>query len=249
MGSLPRDLDYAEKHGIPIGWRQAGRLPLFDGCQPAASSEGRHLENPAAGPKSRWRWTVSPEAAPDAADTWTSRFRPGRRRVAITATKMQSRTARQAQRTGRQARHRPPRPGGEPLRRHEESRLLRDPGGTILLRAHRAIESITLDREVPAHLSDGLTPRYASTIYNGYWVEPWRRAIQALIDHTQQTVNGQVRLKLYKGHVIVTGRDSKTDLLSTRRSPPSRTMPAPTTRRTRTASSPQRAAHAHRGQR
>jgi argininosuccinate synthase len=86
------------------------------------------------------------------------------------------------------------------------------PGGTILLRAHRAIESVCLDREV-AHLKDDLMPRYASLIYNGYWWSPERRALQALIDHTQQTVNGWVRLKLYKGNVIVTGRDSKTDSL------------------------------------
>jgi argininosuccinate synthase len=86
------------------------------------------------------------------------------------------------------------------------------PGGTILLRAHRAIESVTLDREV-AHLKDDLMPRYASLIYNGYWWSPERHALQALIDHTQQSVNGWVRVKLYKGNVIVTGRDSKTDSL------------------------------------
>jgi argininosuccinate synthase len=86
------------------------------------------------------------------------------------------------------------------------------PGGTILLKAHRAIESLTLDREV-AHLKDDLMPRYASMIYNGYWWSPERKAIQALIDHTQQSVNGWVRLKLYKGNVIVVGRDSKTDSL------------------------------------
>ena len=86
------------------------------------------------------------------------------------------------------------------------------PGGTILLPAHRAIESITLDREV-AHLKDDLMPRYASLIYNGYWWSPERRALQTLIDHTQQSVNGWVRVKLYKGNVIVVGRDSKTDSL------------------------------------
>jgi argininosuccinate synthase len=86
------------------------------------------------------------------------------------------------------------------------------PGGTILLPAHRAIESITLDREV-AHLKDDLMPRYASLIYNGYWWSPERRALQTLIDHTQQAVNGWVRVKLYKGNVIVVGRDSKTDSL------------------------------------
>ena len=86
------------------------------------------------------------------------------------------------------------------------------PGGTIMLRAHRAIESITLDREV-AHLKDDLMPRYASLIYNGYWWSPERVALQTLIDHTQNNVNGWVRIKLYKGNVIVVSRDSKTDSL------------------------------------
>ncbi|MES2075135.1 MAG: argininosuccinate synthase, partial [Pseudomonadota bacterium] len=86
------------------------------------------------------------------------------------------------------------------------------PGGTIMLKAHRAIESITLDREV-AHLKDDLMPRYASMIYNGYWWAPERLALQTLIDNTQATVNGWVRVKLYKGNVIVVSRDSKTDSL------------------------------------
>jgi argininosuccinate synthase len=86
------------------------------------------------------------------------------------------------------------------------------PGGTIMLKAHRAIESLTLDREV-AHLKDDLMPRYAALIYNGYWWSPERRALQTLIDHTQQYINGRVRLKLYKGNVIVVGRESKTDSL------------------------------------
>jgi argininosuccinate synthase len=86
------------------------------------------------------------------------------------------------------------------------------PGGTIMLKAHRAIESITLDREV-AHLKDDLMPRYASLIYNGYWWSPERKAIQTLIDHTQENVNGSVTVKLYKGNVIVAGRASKSDSL------------------------------------
>jgi argininosuccinate synthase len=85
------------------------------------------------------------------------------------------------------------------------------PGGTILLKAHRGIESITLDREV-AHLKDDLMPRYASLIYNGLWWAPERLALQTLIDHTQQTVNGVVRLKLYKGAVSVISRDSANTL-------------------------------------
>ena len=86
------------------------------------------------------------------------------------------------------------------------------PGGTIMLKAHRAIESITLDREV-AHLKDDLMPRYASLIYNGYWWSPERRMLQTMIDASQSTVNGWVRVKLYKGNVIVAGRDSATDSL------------------------------------
>jgi argininosuccinate synthase len=86
------------------------------------------------------------------------------------------------------------------------------PGGTILLKAHRAIESITLDREV-AHLKDDLMPRFASLIYNGYWWSPERYALQTLIDHTQANVNGWVKLKLYKGNVSVIGRDSASDSL------------------------------------
>ncbi|MDN5870562.1 MAG: argininosuccinate synthase, partial [Nitrococcus sp.] len=86
------------------------------------------------------------------------------------------------------------------------------PGGTILLRAHRAMESITLDRE-SAHLKDALMPRYAEIIYNGYWWSPERRALQALIDETQRPVNGVVRLKLYKGNVGIIGRRSESDSL------------------------------------
>src|SRR5690606_33555262 len=86
------------------------------------------------------------------------------------------------------------------------------PGGTIMLKAHRAIESITLDREL-AHLKDELMPRYAKLIYNGFWWSPERMALQALIDHSQTVVNGSVRLKLYKGNVAVVGRQSATDNL------------------------------------
>ena len=86
------------------------------------------------------------------------------------------------------------------------------PGGTIMLRAHRAIESLTLDREV-AHLKDELMPRYASLIYNGYWWSPERRMLQTMIDASQEHVNGKVRVRLYKGNVIVEGRASATDSL------------------------------------
>ena len=159
-----------------------------------------------------WRWTVSPEAAPDAAEYVDLEFEKGDV-VAINGT--------------RQKAHEVLAKLNELGGKHGVGRLdlvenryvgmksrgcYETPGGTILLKAHRAIESITLDREV-AHLKDDLMPRYASIIYNGYWWSPERLALQALIDNTQQTVNGWVRIKLYKGNVIVTGRDSKSDSL------------------------------------
>ena len=208
-------LAYAEKAGIPIEMKhKAGGSPYsMDANLLHISYEGRHLENPSAeAEESMWRWTVSPEAAPDEAQYVELEFARGDL-VAIDGKKM---PAHELLATLNQL-------GGK----HGIGRLdlvenryvgmksrgcYETPGGTILLRAHRAIESITLDREV-AHLKDDLMPRYASLIYNGYWWGPERRALQALIDHTQQTVNGWVRLKLYKGNVIVVARDSKNDSL------------------------------------
>ena len=159
-----------------------------------------------------WRWTVSPEQAPDAAEYLDIDFKQGDI-VALNGVRMSpAQVLTKLNELG----------GKHGIGRLDlvENRYVgmksrgcyETPGGTILLRAHRAIESITLDREV-AHLKDDLMPRYASMIYNGYWWSPERLALQALIDHTQQSVNGWVRLKLYKGNVIVTGRDSKTDSL------------------------------------
>lgn len=208
-------LAYAEKAGIPIEMKhKAGGSPYsMDANLLHISYEGRHLENPSAeAEESMWRWTVSPEAAPDEAQYVELEFARGDL-VAIDGQKM---PAHELLATLNKL-------GGK----HGIGRLdlvenryvgmksrgcYETPGGTILLRAHRAIESITLDREV-AHLKDDLMPRYASLIYNGYWWGPERRALQALIDHTQQTVNGWVRLKLYKGNVIVVARDSKNDSL------------------------------------
>ncbi|WP_291992283.1 argininosuccinate synthase [Candidatus Accumulibacter sp. ACC003] len=206
---------YAEQHGIPVEMKhkQGGSPYSMDANLLHISYEGRHLEDPAAeAEESMWRWTVSPEAAPDAAEYLDLEFERGDL-VSI---------------------------NGQRLPAHELLALLNQlggkhgvgridlvenryvgmksrgcyetPGGTILLRAHRAIESITVDREV-AHLKDDLMPRYASLIYNGYWWSPERRVLQTLIDDTQKTVNGGVRIKLYKGNVIVVGRDSKTDSL------------------------------------
>ena len=208
-------LAYAEKHSIPVEMKhkQGGSPYSMDANLLHISYEGRHLEDPAAeAEETMWRWTVSPEAAPDAAEYVDLEFEKGDL-VSINGKRM---------------------PADELLAllnqlggKHGIGRIdlvenryvgmksrgcYETPGGTILLRAHRAIESITLDREV-AHLKDDLMPRYASMIYNGYWWSPERLALQALIDNTQQSVNGWVRIKLYKGNVIVTGRDSKTDSL------------------------------------
>jgi argininosuccinate synthase len=208
-------LAYAEQHGIPIEMKhkQGGSPYSMDANLLHISFEGRHLEDPAAeAEESMWRWTVSPEAAPDAAEYVDLEFANGDL-VAINGTAMESHEllAKLNELGGKHGIGRldlvENRYVGMKSRGCYET-----PGGTILLRAHRAIESITLDREV-AHLKDDLMPRYASLIYTGYWWSPERRAMQALIDHTQQTVNGWVRVKLYKGNVIVVGRDSKTDSL------------------------------------
>ena len=208
-------LTYAEKHGIPVEMKhkQGGSPYSMDANLLHISYEGRHLEDPAAeAEEEMWRWTVSPEKAPDAAEYIELEYRHGDP-ISLNGKAMKAHELLAALNVL----------GGK----HGIGRLdlvenryvgmksrgcYETPGGTILLKAHRAIESLTLDREV-AHLKDDLMPRYASMIYNGYWWSPERKAIQALIDHTQQSVNGWVRLKLYKGNVIVVGRDSKTDSL------------------------------------
>jgi argininosuccinate synthase len=208
-------LAYAETHGIPIEMkhRQGGSPYSMDANLLHISYEGRHLEDPAAeAEEDMWRWTVSPEKAPDQAEYLDLQFEKGDP-VAINGTPMKAHEllARLNELGGKHGIGRldlvENRYVGMKSRGCYET-----PGGSILLRAHRAIESITLDREV-AHLKDDLMPRYASLIYNGYWWAPERRALQTLIDHTQAHVNGWVRLKLYKGNVIVVGRDSKTDSL------------------------------------
>ena len=206
---------YAEHHGIPIDMKhkQGGSPYSMDANLLHISYEGRHLENPAAEAEdSMWRWTVSPEAAPDKAEYLDIEYVNGDP-VALNGTAMAPHELlAELNRLG----------GMHGIGRLDlvENRYVgmksrgcyETPGGTIMLRAHRAIESLTLDREV-AHLKDDLMPRYASLIYNGYWWSPERVALQTLIDHTQKSVNGFVRVKLYKGNVIVTGRDSKTDSL------------------------------------
>ncbi len=208
-------LAYAEKNGIPIEMKhkQGGSPYSMDANLLHISFEGRHLEDPAAeAEESMWRWTVSPEAAPDAAEYVDLEFEKGDL-VSINGVRMKPHEllAKLNELGGKHGIGRldlvENRYVGMKSRGCYET-----PGGSILLRAHRAIESITLDREV-AHLKDDLMPRYASMIYTGYWWSPERLALQALIDQTQQTVNGWVRVKLYKGNVIVVARDSKTDSL------------------------------------
>jgi argininosuccinate synthase len=206
---------YAEQHNIPVEMKhkQGGSPYSMDANLLHISYEGRHLEDPAAeAEESMWRWTVSPEAAPDAAEYLDIEFANGDI-VALNGSQMTPAAvlARLNELGGKHGIGRldlvENRYVGMKSRGCYET-----PGGTIMLKAHRAIESITLDREV-AHLKDELMPRYASMIYNGYWWAPERLALQTLIDQTQKTVNGWVRVKLYKGNVIVVGRDSKTDSL------------------------------------
>jgi argininosuccinate synthase len=208
-------LAYAEKHGIPVEMKhKAGGSPYsMDANLLHISYEGRHLENPAAeAEEDMWRWTASPEKAPDQAEYLDIEYANGDP-VALNGNKLSAADMlAELNRLG----------GKHGIGRLDlvENRYVgmksrgcyETPGGTIMLKGHRAIESITLDREV-AHLKDDLMPRYASLIYNGYWWSPERKALQLLIDHTQTHVNGWVRMKLYKGNVIVVGRDSKTDSL------------------------------------
>lgn len=207
-------LAFAEKHAIPIEQKIGGSPYSMDANLLHISYEGKMLEDPFAEPEeAMWRWSVSPEQAPDEAEYIEIEFANGDA-CAI---------------------------NGEPLspasllkklndygNKHGIGRLdivenryvgmksrgcYETPGGTILLKAHRAIESITLDRE-EAHLKDEMMPRYAKLIYNGFWFSPERQMLQAAIDATQKNVNGIVRLKLYKGNVIVVGRKSANTLFN-----------------------------------
>src|SRR5690606_8340703 len=198
-------LAYADQHGIPVDFKKRkGEAPFsMDANLLHISYEGGVLEDPAAPPpeKGMWRLTVSPEKAPNTPEVVELDFERGDL-VAINGKRMAAHELLgELNRLG----------GKHGIGRLDlvENRYVgmksrgcyETPGGSILLRAHRAIESITLDREV-AHLKDDLMPRYASLIYNGYWWSPERRTLQHLIDYTQQNVNGRVALKLYKGNVI-----------------------------------------------
>ena len=215
---LSRDklLAYADKHGIPVDFkkRKGGGAPYsMDANLLHISYEGGILEDPNFAPEdSMWRLTVSPEKAPNKPQILELMFDKGDI-VAIDGKKMSPANILATLNTI----------GGK----HGIGRLdmvenryvgmksrgcYETPGGTIIWKAHRAIESITMDREVLA-LKDDLMPRYARLIYNGYWFSPERKLMQVLIDESQKTVNGKVRLKLYKGTMMVVGRESKTDSL------------------------------------
>lgn len=203
-------LAYAEAAGIPVDMKhkQGGAPYSMDANLLHISYEGRHLEDPnAEAEESMWRWTVAPEQAPDEAEYLDIEYVHGDP-VSINGEKL-SPAALLARLNEIGGKH------GVGRLDLVENRYVgmksrgcyETPGGTILLKGHRAIESITLDREV-AHLKDDLMPRYAALIYNGYWWSPERKALQTLIDYTQQHVNGTVRLKLYKGNVYTVARDS-----------------------------------------
>lgn len=214
LNSREKLLAYAEKHGIPIEKKGKKSPYSMDANLLHISYEGGILEDPMSEPEEdMWRWSVSPLNAPDEPEKITIEFEKGDA-VGINGVKMSPATLlAELNRLG----------GKHGIGRLDlvENRYVgmksrgcyETPGGTILLKAHRAIESITLDRE-EAHLKDELMPKYASLIYNGYWFSPERRALQALIDETQKNVNGSVGLKLYKGNIILAGRESKNSLFN-----------------------------------
>jgi len=213
LNSRDKLLTYCQQHGIPVEKKRGTKSPYsMDANLLHISYEGDVLENPAVEPEEpMWLWTVSPETAPDAPTYLELSYERGDI-VAIDGERLSP--AKVLARLNQVA-------GGNGIGRADivENRYVgmksrgcyETPGGTAMMRAHRAIESITLDREL-AHLKDDLMPRYASLVYNGYWWSPERQALQSLIDYSQLYVNGSVRLKLYKGNVIVVGRQSDDSL-------------------------------------
>ena len=205
---------YAEKRGIPVEMKQGKKSPYsMDANSLHISYEGGILEDPWAEPEEdMWLWTVSPEAAPDKPTYVEITFEHGDPVALDGKPTAPAEIMRTLNSVG----------GSNGIGRSDivENRYVgmksrgcyETPAGTILLKAHRAMESLTLDREV-AHMKDELMPRYASMVYNGYWWSPERRLLQQLIDASQENVNGTVRLKLYKGNVTLVGRQSDTDSL------------------------------------
>lgn len=208
-------MNYAEEHGIEVDFAKNKKKSPYsmDANLLHISYEGDILEDPwAEAEDDMWRWSVSPENAPDKATYIELTYEKGDI-VAIDGTAMTPATVLETlNKLG----------GDNGIGRLDivENRYVgmksrgcyETPGGTIMLKAHRAIESLTLDREV-AHLKDSLMPKYAELIYNGYWWSPEREMMQKMIDESQTYVNGDVRLKLYKGSVSVVGRRSENDSL------------------------------------
>ncbi|MEY4719252.1 MAG: hypothetical protein RL563_1870 [Pseudomonadota bacterium] len=214
LNSRQKLLDYAEKHGISVEMKKGKTSPYsMDANSLHISYEGRILEDPwAEAEEDMWRWTVSPEAAPDKPTYLELTYQKG---DIVAIDDVPHSPAEVMENLNKIA-------GANGVGRLDivENRYVgmksrgcyETPAGTVMLKAHRAIESLTLDREV-AHLKDELMPRYASLIYNGYWWSPERRLLQTLIDESQINVNGKVRLKLFKGSVSVVGRKSETNSL------------------------------------
>ena len=209
-------MNYAESHGIEIDYKKQNKKSPYsmDANLLHISYEGDILEDPWTEPEDdMWRWTVSPENAPDKAEYIEISYDKGDI-VAIDGESMSPATVMEVLNQ---------RAGAHGIGRDDivENRFVgmksrgcyETPAGTVMLKAHRAMESLTLDREA-AHLKDELMPKYAKMIYNGFWFAPEREMLQAAIDKTQETVNGTVRLKLYKGGITVVGRKSKDSLFS-----------------------------------
>jgi argininosuccinate synthase len=214
MTSRETLMAYCKTHDIPVDYSSAKKKSPYsmDANLLHISYEGGVLESPwTEAEEDMWRWSVSPEAAPDVPTYIELDFERGDI-TAIDGVAMSPATVLETlNKVG----------GANGIGRDDivENRYVgmksrgcyETPGGTIMLKAHRAIESLTLDREV-AHLKDDLMPRYANMIYNGYWWSPERKMLQTAIDESQRVVNGKVRLKLYKGNVIVVGRQSADSL-------------------------------------
>ncbi|CAB5499674.1 Argininosuccinate synthase [Bathymodiolus thermophilus thioautotrophic gill symbiont] len=209
-------MDYAQKHGIEIDYQKQNKKSPYsmDANLLHISYEGDILEDPWAEPEDdMWRWTVSPENAPDKAEYVELTYSKGD----IVAINGQAMSPASVMEDLNQ------RAGAHGIGRDDivENRFVgmksrgcyETPAGTVMLKAHRAMESLTLDREA-AHLKDELMPKYANMVYNGFWFAPEREMLQAAIDQTQTVVNGVVRLKFYKGNVIVVGRQSDNSLFS-----------------------------------
>jgi argininosuccinate synthase len=209
-------MNYAEEHGIEIDYKKQSKKSPYsmDANLLHISYEGDLLEDPWSEPEEdMWRWTVSPENAPDKPEYIELSYQNGD----IVAVNGENLSPASVMETLNKI------AGRHGIGRDDivENRFVgmksrgcyETPAGTVMLKAHRAIESITLDRET-AHLKDELMPKYAKMIYNGFWFAPEREMLQAAIDQTQSVVNGEVRLKLYKGNVIVVGRKSENSLFS-----------------------------------